>query len=87
MRNCIAIPFALALTRPLRRLRDRLIAMVDGDLDSVISGGARSDEIGGSAHAMHIVRDRLGAMEAAFATRPRRCGCLARACMPLRKAT
>ena len=56
----IAVPFALALTRPLRRLRDRSIAMMDGDLDSAIPSGARSDEIGGIARALHVVRDRLG---------------------------
>lgn len=56
----IAVAFALALTRPLRRLRDRLIVMMDGDLDSAIPSGARSDEIGGIARAMHVVRDRLG---------------------------
>ncbi len=55
----IAIPFALALTRPLRRLQDRMIAMMDGDLASAIPSGARSDEIGGIARALHIVRDRL----------------------------
>lgn len=55
----IAIPFALALTRPLRRLRDRMIAMMEGDLNTPIPSDARSDEIGGIARALHIVRDRL----------------------------
>ncbi len=55
----VAIPFALALTRPLRRLQDRMIAMMEGDLASAIPSGARSDEVGGIARALHIVRDRL----------------------------
>ena len=55
----IAIPFALALTRPLRVLQTRMRRMVEGDLDSQVAGADRRDEIGGIATALAFMRDRL----------------------------
>ena len=55
----VAIPLALALTRPLQRLKDRMLSMIDGDLDSPIVGQERRDEIGQIAGALHFMRDRL----------------------------
>ncbi len=55
----IAVPFALSLTRPLRRVKDRMRTMMDGDLASAIEDDRRGDEIGQIAAALHFVRDSL----------------------------
>ncbi len=55
----VGVPLALALTRPLQRLRHRTLALVDGDLDAPVLGADRSDEIGEIAAALQFMRDRL----------------------------
>ena len=55
----IAVPFALALTRPLHELQRRMRSMIDGDLEAPVAGADRADEIGSIASALHFMRDRL----------------------------
>ena len=55
----IAVPFTLALTRPLRLLQARMRSMVEGDLQSSVVGEDRGDEIGGIATALRFMRERL----------------------------
>ena len=55
----IAVPFALALVRPLRRLEGRTLSMVAGDLEAPVPGSRRRDEIGRIASALQVMRARL----------------------------
>ena len=55
----IAIPFALALARPLRDFDERVRGMMAGDLTSPLRGANRRDEIGRVAAALLFMRDRL----------------------------
>jgi methyl-accepting chemotaxis protein len=52
----LAILSALSLTRPLGRLRSRMHALAEGDLDSDIAGQNRRDEIGSMAKALDVFR-------------------------------
>ena len=57
--TAIAVPFSLALTRPLRLLQARMRSMVEGDLHTPIVGADRVDEIGAIATALRFMRERL----------------------------
>ena len=55
----IAVPFALALARPLRDFDKRMRGMMEGDFTTPLVGMGRKDEIGRVAAALHFMRDRL----------------------------
>lgn len=55
----IAVPFALALARPLRDFDERVRGMMEGDFTTPLVGTGRKDEIGRVASALHFMRDRL----------------------------
>lgn len=55
----VAVPFAVALARPLRDFDKRMRGMMEGDFTSPVLGADRKDEIGRVAAALHFMRDRL----------------------------
>jgi methyl-accepting chemotaxis protein len=52
----LAMTSSLSLTRPLARLENRMRSLVDGDLESDITGRGRADEMGSMAKALDIFR-------------------------------